>query len=79
MNKLTVEQRIEASKRYLGDGTYEALDPVISAKAYSEGWKYVYPQGIVYNGKPYRELYHTLDSLEFLGVITLELKSRTQV
>lgn len=68
---MTIESRILESRVYLGGGTYSALQPTITPDGRAAGWQYTYPIGINQNGVKFRDLGHTLDTLESVGVITL--------
>lgn len=73
----SVQQRIDDSRQYLGSGMTRMLSPVITDKAYADGWRYLYPSGICYHGERYTDLGLTLDMLEFHGIITLKLQTVT--
>jgi len=73
----TVQERIEASREYLGSGTYECLIPVITDHGKSSGWAYFYPLGIQLHGQRYADLGYTLDSLEEAGIIKLMMAKCT--
>jgi len=73
----TIQRRIEESRQYLGDGTYEALQPVITSVGFDLGWRYLYPHGICLNQINYIKLGKTLDELEEEGIVELKIMKCT--
>lgn len=74
---MTVNEQIDASAEYLGNGSYRMLSPVLTQSARDAGWIYQYGLGINRNGVKMVECGETLDSLLAQGFITLKFQIRT--
>ena len=75
---MNVEKTIENSYVYVGAGTYQHLDFVITPKGRAAGWRYLYPAGMNLNGVHFSELTTLVDLLK-AGLIDLKLRSSTCV
>ena len=75
---MNAEQTINGSYEYVGSGTYQCLQPVITEKGFAAGWRFTYPQMLNLNGVNY-SMFTTLDDLIADGMIELKQQSRTLV
>ena len=79
MQKLkSVGQLINESRQFLGDGTFQALAPVLTQRGLDAGWRYTYPEMLNLGGVNFSR-FTTLDEMLSEGLIELKMQTKTLV